>query len=288
VTEDVELERALYDRVSESYHKVDDFRMKLLGFLPVATGTAVFLLLNQKAQPAGGAAPRSQNPPPLAVDDALLAIGLFGFAFTLGLFAYELYGIKKCHYLIVAGARLEHDMKVRGQFLSRPRELARFINEPFASAVIYPASLAAWLYLAFALKLEGWAIAPALAVFLGGLIGTPLAVKRVKINQEREDLVMTVVGKQGRSEQAAAQDAAQQWNTHCHANTSPGPRADGVDGAHAVGPRPRWFDKTVTRLVEQSAIRRGADGRLHPHDGIPWTGPPDEPDAQIPGARRPQ
>src|ERR671914_294363 len=31
------LRRVLYERVCESYHAVDDFRMKLLGLLPVAT-----------------------------------------------------------------------------------------------------------------------------------------------------------------------------------------------------------------------------------------------------------
>jgi len=158
-------------------------------FLPVATGTAVFLLLNDKAEPVGRTGElANQNQAPIGADDALLAIGLFGLAFTMGLFAYELYGIKKCHYLIAGGARLEREMEVPGQFQSRPRELAGFINEPFASAVIYPASLAAWLYLALALKLGGWAVAAAIAVFVVGLIGTPLAVRRVKINQEREDL----------------------------------------------------------------------------------------------------
>jgi hypothetical protein len=38
---------------------------------------------------------------------ATLAIGAFGLFFTAGLFAYELFGIKKCHYLIVAGKRLD-------------------------------------------------------------------------------------------------------------------------------------------------------------------------------------
>jgi hypothetical protein len=292
VTNDLELKRALYDRVSESYHNVDDFRMKLLGFLPVATGTAVFLLLNVKAEPVGGRTEPANGTQKLDAADALLAIGLFGLAFTLGLFAYELYGIKKCHYLIAAGARLEREMKVPGQFQSRPRELAGFINEPFASAVIYPASLAAWLYLALALQLGDWAVAPAIAVFVVGLIGTPLAVKQVKINQEREDLVRTVVGESGRSEREAADDAKDQWDTHCHGTTDTsfdtgagGTQEDG--GRQRVAtPRPRWFNTTVKRLLEQGDLRRGKDGRLHLNNSGPWTAAPlpgDTPD--VPASR---
>ena len=37
----------VYDRVCESYLAIDDFRMKLLGLLPVATGTGMFLLLTR-------------------------------------------------------------------------------------------------------------------------------------------------------------------------------------------------------------------------------------------------
>ena len=31
--------RLMYDEISNSFHKVDDFRAKLLGFLPLASGT---------------------------------------------------------------------------------------------------------------------------------------------------------------------------------------------------------------------------------------------------------
>jgi hypothetical protein len=42
----------------------------------------------------------------------------------------------------------EDQMGIRGQFKKRPREVAGFINEPFAAGVIYPAVLAAWTFLA--------------------------------------------------------------------------------------------------------------------------------------------
>ena len=46
--------QAVYDRTCESYHAVDDFRMKLLGPLPIATGSGVFLLLGGKTDLLGG------------------------------------------------------------------------------------------------------------------------------------------------------------------------------------------------------------------------------------------
>jgi YVTN family beta-propeller protein len=85
-----------YERVCDSCQAFDDFRTKLLGLLPTATGTGVFLLLSGESDlldshKCGG---------PLG------AIGAVGFLFTLGLFAYELYGIKKCYCLIETGKRL--------------------------------------------------------------------------------------------------------------------------------------------------------------------------------------
>jgi hypothetical protein len=78
-------------------------------------------------------------------------IGVFGFVITLGLFFYELYGIKKCTYLIRAGKALENDLKIQnGQFTQRPPGVALLINEPLAAGIIYPAVLAAWTFLALA------------------------------------------------------------------------------------------------------------------------------------------
>jgi hypothetical protein len=127
---------AFYDEISASYRAIDDFRMKLLGFLPVATGGAVFLLLNSKIG----------DEPSDDLKVFLAAIGTLGFAFTTGLFAYELHGIKKCHSYIHVGKLIEIHSKLPGQFIARPRDLGGLINEPFASSVIYPASLAAWVY----------------------------------------------------------------------------------------------------------------------------------------------
>lgn len=239
VTDDRDLKRALYDRVSESYHKVDDFRMKLLGLLPVATGTGVFLLLNDKTSENAASSP-------LTVSEAFLAIGLFGMVFTAGLFAYELYGIKRCHYLIVTGARLERELGIAGQFRSRPRELAWMINEPFASAIIYPASMAAWAYLAVALRWDDWATVAAVAIFVAGLAGTLLGIRRMALNEERERLLRDIVPSGGITEQQALERVAVLRKEH----------------------RVLRARDATDRLVAQGALRR-VSGSLYPADPDP-------------------
>jgi len=136
----------VYEQLCNSYRAIDDFRAKLLGFLPLATGTGVFLLVTDRTK----------------IDFILfLPIGIFGFAITLGLFFYELYGIKKCTYLIKAGIELENDLRIKnGQFTGRPPGVAILINEPLAAAVIYPAVLAAWTFLALAFQDQPQANAP--------------------------------------------------------------------------------------------------------------------------------
>jgi hypothetical protein len=128
----------MYEQLCNSYRAIDDFRAKLLGFLPLATGTGIFLLVSDKEKIE-------------FMQRYFRPIGVFGFVITLGLFCYELYGIKKCTYLIRAGKALENDLHMPyGQFTQRPPGVATFINEPLAAGVIYPAVLAVWTFLALA------------------------------------------------------------------------------------------------------------------------------------------
>jgi hypothetical protein len=128
----------VYEQLCNSYRAIDDFRAKLLGFLPLATGTGVFLLVNDQAKIK-------------LIHSIFRPIGAFGFIITLGLFFYELYGIKKCTHLIRAGIELETHLRIKnGQFTRRPPGVALLINEPLAAGVIYPAVLAAWTFLFFA------------------------------------------------------------------------------------------------------------------------------------------
>jgi hypothetical protein len=126
----------VYEQLCQSYRAIDDFRAKLLGFLPLASAGGAFLLLN---------APEKIK----FAKPFLEPLGLFGFVVTLGLFFYEIYGIRKCHALINAGKKIECYLGITdGQFIKRPRNVLYLINEPFATGMIYPAVLAGWMFLA--------------------------------------------------------------------------------------------------------------------------------------------
>ena len=130
--------RTVYRELCNSYRAIDDFRTKLLGFLPLATGAGIFFLVTDKAKID-------------FVQPYFRYIGAFGFVITLGLFFYEFYGIKKCTHIIWAGIQLEKEMNIgEGQFTKRPEGVGGLINEPFAAGVIYPAVLAAWTFIALA------------------------------------------------------------------------------------------------------------------------------------------
>ena len=96
-----------YEQLCMSYRVIDDFRAKLLALLPIATGGGIFFLL---------------EPLEAETQGYLLPIGTFGFVVTLGLFLYEIYGVKKCHCLILEGINIEKELDLKGQFTRRPRE----------------------------------------------------------------------------------------------------------------------------------------------------------------------
>lgn len=105
--------KAVYQEVCHSFHAIADFRAKLQGFLPLAPGAGIFLLLNRSSTDGTW--------------QYLLPIGGFGFIITLGLFFYELRGIQKCNSLVRGGQNIEGLLGIHGQFrlLPPPIELIR-------------------------------------------------------------------------------------------------------------------------------------------------------------------
>jgi hypothetical protein len=91
----------IYDTCSEGYHKVDDFRAKLLGILPLASGIAVLssLYIEQK------------HDDKYFLNEHHIAIGLFGLVVTFGLLVYELKGIEKCTTFTKLGKWVESQME---------------------------------------------------------------------------------------------------------------------------------------------------------------------------------
>jgi len=137
--------KELYDQLCQSYRAIDDFRTKLLGFLPLATAAGAVTLL---VKDLGVGIPWDR---PTTIDSktSLFApLGIFGLLVTFGLYAFELYGMKKCHALIQTGMHLEERMGDVGQFRTRPKPVARLLYEPFAGAMIYPAVISAWTLIA--------------------------------------------------------------------------------------------------------------------------------------------
>jgi hypothetical protein len=145
-----------YKELCNSYRAIDDFRAKLLALLPFATGVgAVFLL--------GNITPENQK--------YLEPLGVFGFVVTLGLFAYEIFGIHKCHALIKSGKFIEIiQLKVNGQFKTRPPSIRGLIDEPFAAGIIYPAVLASWLYIALIFSHPQASLPAAITIFFAGFV----------------------------------------------------------------------------------------------------------------------
>jgi hypothetical protein len=159
-----EVKIAVYQEVCRSYHAVDNFRAKLLGFLPLASGGIFLLLGDALVDPAKK----------IAVQQYLGAIGIFGFMITLGLLAYEIRGTQRCAALLRLGRRLEDSLGVIGQFKYRPSDIGLKIAPSFlgirlsvtlASRIIYSSMLAAWLFVALIGKPFGWWVAIGIFLF---------------------------------------------------------------------------------------------------------------------------
>jgi hypothetical protein len=128
---------AAYQAASNRHQQIDEFRGKLLALLPIASGGAGLLLISK----------------PNTFGKYLTPIGIYGFAATLGLFIYELYGISVCKQIMEQAGKLESRLgvpKSMGQFRDRKQETPRqrLIQAEFASWVVYLSVLVGWLYVA--------------------------------------------------------------------------------------------------------------------------------------------
>jgi hypothetical protein len=132
---------AMYKQVGVQHDRIDDFRAKLLGFLPVVTGVGLFALV-QKEPP---------NDPGF-----LVAIGIFGALASIGLFVHELRGITDCYMLTSIGHKLEESLAKEGDakygpFTSRLKLKGWYewwVSRETAACIVYPATITAWAVLA--------------------------------------------------------------------------------------------------------------------------------------------
>ena len=136
---------AAYEEICKSYHAIDDFRMKLLGFLPLASLISVFLI-DKNALVATSAQTG------IVENELVQFAGIFAAMLTLALFGYEVRGIQRCHNLITEGKHLEQMMGVEhGQFHVCEEEHAnspvRALNAKLIACVIYSLVFAAWFFI---------------------------------------------------------------------------------------------------------------------------------------------
>jgi len=165
----VDILLAAYGEVCNSYHKIDEFRSKLLGILPIASLAGILLLGKDNLFQA---------------DSFYLRLvgfaSFFAAAFTLALFLFEIRGILRCHHLIKRGTKLEKELNVEGQFFvcsqqhinAAASRIEKIFNAKVAASAVYSLVFAAWLFLAlrftFGLHLVGCGLT---ATILGGALG---------------------------------------------------------------------------------------------------------------------
>jgi hypothetical protein len=147
-----------YEQVCTTYHAIDDFRAKLLGFLPVVSGIGAVALVRDVAG-------LQQLP------EFFVLAGVFGALITIGLFLYEVRGIRHCTFLINRGRELEKTLGLgeMGQFAhwdpNIPLGRMKIADFPRAAQVIYPTVFANWVFLAsYGLNSLGWIRVSALGV----------------------------------------------------------------------------------------------------------------------------
>jgi hypothetical protein len=152
--------RAAYEEISRSHLAITDFRGKLLGLLPLATGVGIFLLLDNTTTNAKPA--------------LLAAAGVFGVLVTTGLFFYELRGMDECHMLRKRGAELEKKLLLMEDCSRFQNYMPGFIGPRGAGPIVYLAVGASWLFVVlygFMKSGPGWQIGLAGAVIFVLYVG---------------------------------------------------------------------------------------------------------------------
>ncbi len=172
-----EMQTTIYQAICTSYNAINDWRAKLLGFLPLASGAGIFFLLNSSFTTVTTQGKSTTITTPLT--QYLLPIGIVGALVTFGLFIYDIRAIQLRTSLVEAGKAIEADQpksedaqpKPGGQFTHRPRGYGHVLSDTLGSTLIYFAVIAGWLFLGliFHSWLAAWLFAG--GVFIIGVSG---------------------------------------------------------------------------------------------------------------------
>jgi hypothetical protein len=122
-----------YTNLNNNIRSTDDVSFKLLGLVPLFSGSGILLAVLKSD---------------LFWSPAIYAIAAFGALVTLGLFRWELRNIQTCVWLINCGRALEEaeDASRPGQYYRRPGAPMR-IGKTEAEKLIYGVTVFTWLLL---------------------------------------------------------------------------------------------------------------------------------------------
>jgi hypothetical protein len=174
ITQPTEAVLKIYDEICKSFHAIDDFRMKLLGLLPLASLIGIFGLNNGSIFAAST----------IPAHEVITFLSIFSAAFTLILFMYEIRGTIRCSDLIEKGKRIESQLNMQGQFYvcveqhecqkrgKRIERIRNFFDAKLIACFIYSFVFTAWLFMTLRF---GWNVALPYcflwAISIGLLIG---------------------------------------------------------------------------------------------------------------------
>src|SRR5215469_14487911 len=89
----------LYQQLCASYQSSEEFRTKLLSFLPIVSGTGIFAFVQTNI-----------------TEVYFIPIGLIGALLTWGLYQFELGGLHSRTMLAAIGKQLEDTLHIQGEF----------------------------------------------------------------------------------------------------------------------------------------------------------------------------
>lgn len=142
-----ENKKMLYQQICTTLQNIEDFRLKLFGFLPIATAGSFLVTILTGPTILSSIFNKATPPQFTAVPNLVLPFGIIGALITAALFIYEEENVLRARFLIDQGRKLEYKLGVgeMGQFDLKQSHL---FNPQLGSIVMYSAVFAGWVCLA--------------------------------------------------------------------------------------------------------------------------------------------
>lgn len=124
-------EDRLYQDNAASIRSTDDISFKLLGFVPLISGAAIFTFFLKADSVSGYAV-------------VVITLGLFAALITLGLFRWELRNIQTCSWLRSRAKKMEEEISKQLGLPAQPAA-PNGIGKTEAAKFIYTITILSWL-----------------------------------------------------------------------------------------------------------------------------------------------